>query len=70
MGVKYAVKCLNLGLITTEEELQHIQEKMFIMYQLNHPNIVRLNNIYDNELEIYLAQDLCLGGKFFNQLDE
>eukprot|EP00957_Ditylum_brightwellii_P002548 195727-Ditylum_brightwellii.AAC.2 len=65
MGVKYAVKHLDLGLIDTEEELQHLLEEIFIMCQLNHPIIVRLNKVYESKLEIYLVQELCLGGQVF-----
>jgi len=69
-GVKYAVKCLDLGLIDTEEGLQQLREEIFIMCQLDHPNIVRLEEVYESESEIYLVQELCLGGELFDRLDE
>lgn len=69
-GVKYAVKCLDLGLVDTEEGLAQLREEIFIMCQLDHPNIVRLEEVYESHTEIYLVQELCLGGELFDRLDE
>ena len=69
-GVKYAVKCLDLGLVNTEEGLMQLREEIFIMCQLDHPNIVRLEEVYESHSEIYLVQELCLGGELFDRLDE
>jgi len=68
--VKYAVKCLDLGLVETEEGLQQLREEIYIMCQLDHPNIVRLEEVYESHSEIYLVQELCLGGELFDRLDE
>uniref|UniRef100_A0A7S4VR08 Calmodulin n=4 Tax=Ditylum brightwellii TaxID=49249 RepID=A0A7S4VR08_9STRA len=69
-GVQYAVKCLDLCLVDTEEGLQQLREEIYIMCQLDHPNIVRLEEVYESEMEIYLVQELCLGGELFDRLDE
>eukprot|EP00566_Odontella_aurita_P004014 CAMPEP_0113570380 /NCGR_PEP_ID=MMETSP0015_2-20120614/24932_1 /TAXON_ID=2838 /ORGANISM="Odontella" /LENGTH=1169 /DNA_ID=CAMNT_0000473145 /DNA_START=72 /DNA_END=3581 /DNA_ORIENTATION=- /assembly_acc=CAM_ASM_000160 len=69
-GVKYAVKCLDLGLVETEEGLQQLREEIYIMCQLDHPNIVRLEEVYESLSEIYLVQELCVGGELFDRLDE
>jgi calcium-dependent protein kinase len=69
-GVKYAVKCLDLGLVDTEEGLMQLREEIYIMCQLDHPNIVRLEEVYESHSEIYLVQELCLGGELFDRLDE
>ena len=47
-GVKYAVKCLDLGLIDSDEGLEQLREEIFIMCQLDHPNIVRLEEVYES----------------------
>eukprot|EP00979_Chaetoceros_neogracilis_P002400 scaffold410_cov267-Chaetoceros_neogracile.AAC.48 len=39
-GSNYAVKCLDLGLVETDEGLQQLREEIAIMCQLDHPNIV------------------------------
>jgi calcium-dependent protein kinase len=69
-GVKYAVKVLDLGLVDTSDGLAQLREEIFIMCQLDHPNIVRLEEVYESHSEIYLVQELCLGGELFDRLDE
>jgi hypothetical protein len=69
-GVKYAVKCLDLSLVDTEKGLAQLREEIFIMCQLDHPNIVRLEEVYESHTEIYLVQELCVGGELFDRLDE
>lgn len=69
-GVKYAVKCLDLGLVDSDEGLMQLREEIFIMCQLDHPNIVRLEEVYESHNEIYLVQELCHGGELFDRLDE
>eukprot|EP00980_Cylindrotheca_fusiformis_P006450 scaffold1376_cov125-Cylindrotheca_fusiformis.AAC.16 len=69
-GVSYAVKCLDLGLIRDEKGLQALRNEIFIMCHLDHPNIVRLEEVYESANEIYLIQELCTGGDLFDRLDE
>mmetsp|Transcript_17231 Transcript_17231/g.21483 ORF Transcript_17231/g.21483 Transcript_17231/m.21483 type:complete len:896 (-) Transcript_17231:292-2979(-) len=68
--VKYAVKCLDLGLIATPAALEQLRQEIYIMCQLDHPNIVRLEEVYESHNEIYLVMELCLGGELFDRLDE
>lgn len=69
-GIKYAVKVLDLGLVESPDGLQQLREEIYIMCQLDHPNIVRLEEVYESHSEIYLVQELCLGGELFDRLDE
>jgi len=69
-GIQYAVKCLDLNLLETEESLEQLRQEIFIMCELDHPNIVRLEEVYESENEIYLVQELCHGGELFDRLDE
>mmetsp|Transcript_21752 Transcript_21752/g.44443 ORF Transcript_21752/g.44443 Transcript_21752/m.44443 type:complete len:1071 (-) Transcript_21752:253-3465(-) len=68
--VNYAVKCLDLAMIDSEEGLKQLKEEIYIMCQLDHPNIVRLEEVYESHSEIYLVQEVCKGGELFDRLDE
>lgn len=37
---------------------------------MDHPNIVRLEAVYESQYEIHLVQELCLGGELYDKLDE
>lgn len=69
-GIQYAVKTMDLGLISSEVAVNQLREEIFIMCQLDHPNIVRLEEVYEGLSEIFLVMELCLGGDLFDRLDE
>jgi calcium-dependent protein kinase len=68
-GINYAVKCLDIGLIDSTEGLCQLRNEIFIMCQLDHPNIVRIEEVYESTNEIYIVQELCHGGDLFDRLD-
>jgi calcium-dependent protein kinase len=37
--------------------------------EIDHPNIVKLEGVYESEDCIYLVQELCSGGDLFGRLD-
>jgi calcium-dependent protein kinase len=53
------VKILNLGLLESEEVLEALREEIFTMCQLDHPNILRLEEVYESETQIFLIQVRC-----------
>lgn len=69
-GHKFAVKCLELNKINSVQGLRQLREEIEIMCELDHPNIVRLEEVYESHAEIYLVQELCTGGDLFDRLDE
>jgi calcium-dependent protein kinase len=69
-GVFFAVKCLNLGLIESSAVLDSLREEIFVMSQLDHPNILRLEEVYESETQIFLIQELCKGGDLFDRLED
>jgi len=69
-GVKYAVKCLDLGMIKNPEDRKQVREEISVMCQLDHPNIVRLEEVYESYDELYLVLELCQGGELFDRLEE
>jgi len=69
-GHLYAVKCLDLDLIETAEGLEQLRDEIYIMCQLDHPNIIRLEEVYESHNEIFLVQELARGGELFDRLDE
>jgi len=69
-GHKYAVKCLDLDKIGDEKGLEYLKSEILIMSELDHPSIVRLEEVYESHNEIYLVQELCHGGELFDKLED
>ncbi len=69
-GVYFAVKCLELNLVESDEVLEPLREEIFVMCQLDHPGILRLEEVYESDTQIFLIQQLCTGGDLFERLDE
>lgn len=63
---EYLLKWLSLILLLR----YRLRNEIFIMCQLDHPNIVRIEEVYESTNEIYIVQELCLGGELFDRLDE
>jgi calcium-dependent protein kinase len=69
-GIQYAVKCLDLTLINTPASLLQLRNEIFIMCQLDHPNVMRIEEVYESNNELYIVQELCVGGDLFDRLDQ
>lgn len=68
-GINYAVKCLDLSFINTPESLLQLRNEIFIMCQLDHPNVMRIEEVYESNHEIYIVQEICRGGDLFDRLN-
>jgi len=68
--VEFAVKCLNIELVVHDQGVEQVRDEIYIMCQLDHPNIVRLEEVYESHNEIYLVMEICHGGELFAQLEE
>ena len=61
-GTSYALKTLLKDKLK-KPELQKLREEVRIMAALDHPNILRINECFEDETSIKLVLDLCQGGK-------
>ena len=70
-GIKYAVKCLDLSLISnTPEALLQLRNEIYIMCHLDHPNVMRIEEVYESNDVLYMIQEICTGGDLFDRLDQ
>mmetsp|Transcript_23112 Transcript_23112/g.49213 ORF Transcript_23112/g.49213 Transcript_23112/m.49213 type:complete len:689 (+) Transcript_23112:185-2251(+) len=69
-GIEFAIKCLNIGVIESDEIIDALREEIFIMCQADHPDIIRLEEVYESDSQIYLILHMLTGGDMFDRLEE
>ena len=67
-GEKRAVKTVHKKSIKTEEERQMVFNEVRILKSLDHPNIIRLHEFYQDEKNYYIITELCSGGELFERI--
>jgi calcium-dependent protein kinase len=51
-----------------EKEKTRLQYEIDILRNLDHPNIVKLYEIFEDKHAIYLVTELCTGGELFDEI--
>jgi len=62
-----AVKIMNKLSMTTSEKTRLLYE-IDILKNLNHPNVVRLYEIFEDKQSIFLVTELCEGKELFDEI--
>lgn len=65
---EYAMKCIKKNTIMSERRLESLYNEIKIMRSLNHPNIVKLHKVYENEKCIKMILDYCPFGTLYSRL--
>ena len=67
-GEKRAVKTIHKKSIRSEEERQMVFTEVSILKALDHPNIIRLHEFYQDQKNYYIITELCTGGELFDRI--
>ena len=62
-----AVKLIKKDSMNDEEE-QNFKYEINILKMLDHPNIIKLFEIFEDEKKYYLVTELCKGGELFDEI--
>ena len=62
-----AVKLIKKESMTKDEALLFKQE-INILMKLDHPNIMKLYEVFEDEKRYYLVTELCKGGELFDEI--
>ena len=67
-GIHYAMKTLRLDKADPKSSLLELKKEISIMAELDHPNIVRIMEVFYTESAVFLILELCEGGELFDHL--
>lgn len=62
-----AVKIMDKSKMSAKEKVRLMYE-IDILKNLDHPNIVRLYEVFEDKKSIYLVTELCQGGELFDEI--
>eukprot|EP01098_Paradermamoeba_levis_P010034 TRINITY_DN419_c0_g2_i2.p1 TRINITY_DN419_c0_g2~~TRINITY_DN419_c0_g2_i2.p1 ORF type:complete len:341 (+),score=62.29 TRINITY_DN419_c0_g2_i2:72-1094(+) len=69
-GTNFAIKCITKQTVAELDLLECLKREIKIMKKLNHPNIVRLFEVYEEKLEFFLVMELVEGKELFERIIE
>ncbi|CAE7863472.1 CPK2, partial [Symbiodinium necroappetens] len=64
---KRAVKALSK---TQMKNIEKFKEEIRIMTIMDHPNIIKLYETFEDKVKVYLVMELCTGGELFDRIIE
>ena len=68
-GVRFAVKVLSKKKMNDEDKIS-MQTEIDILKQMDHPNVVKLVDVFEDERHWCLVMELMEGGELFDQILE
>jgi len=66
---KVAIKVIQKSKLKPSE-IESIRQEVAILQRLDHPNIVKYYETYDDVKYLYLVMELCSGGELFEKISE
>lgn len=54
----------------TPDDIEDVRREIAIMKHLDHPNIVKLNEVYEDKKFVHLVMEVCSGGELFDRIVE
>ncbi|XP_064632286.1 calcium/calmodulin-dependent protein kinase type 1-like [Lineus longissimus] len=67
-GTFRAIKCINKKHLKGKEE--SLRNEIAVLNKLQHPNIVRLVDVFEDQKVVYLVMELVTGGELFDRIVE
>lgn len=64
-GESFALKTILKSKVPDPDVLKR---EITIMQQVDHPHIIRLYDVYENEKNIFLVTELCTGGELYDRV--
>eukprot|EP01017_Pseudomicrothorax_dubius_P039578 TRINITY_DN608_c0_g3_i1.p1 TRINITY_DN608_c0_g3~~TRINITY_DN608_c0_g3_i1.p1 ORF type:complete len:277 (+),score=58.21 TRINITY_DN608_c0_g3_i1:126-956(+) len=66
-NVEYAVKIVDKTMLESDDQML-LQSEVDILSQIDHPNIVKLYECYDEKTKFYMVMELMEGGELFDRI--
>lgn len=68
-GERVAIKVISKRRLSDADKL-NLKNEIEVMKQVDHPNIVKLYDVYEDEKYFFLVMELCKGGELYEKIVE
>ncbi|CAG9332573.1 unnamed protein product [Blepharisma stoltei] len=68
-GAQRAVKSILLG-TKDSHDIDKLLEEVEVLKKLDHPNIIKVYEVYHDQLYLHIVTELCLGGELFEKMGQ
>ncbi|CAG9315137.1 unnamed protein product [Blepharisma stoltei] len=67
-GNKRAVKIMRKDLMKNDRKRDDLEKEISILKSMDHPNIVRLYEFFEDTKRLYIVMEYCSGGELFDEI--
>ena len=67
---KVAIKIIQKTQITNQNDLIRINREIQMLKSLNHENVIKIYNLYEDSISFYIIMEYCENGELFNRITE
>lgn len=67
-SLQVAIKLFNKSKLKGRESVKRIREEVKILTTLDHPNIVKYYQTYEDTKYMYMVMEYCPGGELFDKI--
>ena len=53
-----------------KEDLQNLQRELTILKRVDHPNIIKLYEVFEDEKYIHIVMEYCSGGELYDRIEK
>ena len=65
---KFAMKCIRKDLVLENDQVQNLNLEKEILFSIDHPFLVNMEYVFQNEFRIYFLMKFVEGGELFRHL--
>ncbi|OMJ85801.1 hypothetical protein SteCoe_12794 [Stentor coeruleus] len=68
-GIKRAIKVIYIA-EPDKNDMEKLCEEVSVLKVLDHPNIIRIFEVFNNKNKLYIVTELCTGGELFERIQK
>jgi calcium-dependent protein kinase len=64
----FALKVVKLSRVSNDSKKSMLLREIALIKMLDHPNVIRVVEVFQSHTKLYIVMELCTGGELFDKL--